>query len=296
MESREAEKLQHFFCSVASAKTPLLLLDYDGTLADFRINRFDARPWAGVRELLAEIQKDSRTELRVITGRPAAEINPMLKLDVPVEVWGLHGAERLLGDGTREMEEAPQGAAEKLNELREQLGRDAFGGLIEDKANGIVMHWRGHTPRRAKLIEEKTRAVFEPAAEINGLSLLPFEAGIELRVGRDKGGAVESIIERAYSGSPVTFLGDDLTDEAGFCSVNRAGAPHLSVLVRKERRPGTAAEVWLKPPEELRWFLKQWLRATTGAWEPERRATAVEQAPEGFPTHAAHPCGADRLE
>lgn len=296
MDPREAEKLEEFFCSVASAGTPLLLLDYDGTLADFRINRFDARPWAGVRELLVQIQSDGRTELRVITGRPAAEINTMLKLDVPIEVWGLHGAERLLVDGSREMEEAPAQALQKLSELRQQLVRDSFGGLIEEKANGIVMHWRGHSPRRAKLIEERTRALFEPAAQVDGLSLLPFEAGIELRIGRDKGGAVEAIIERARPGSPVTFLGDDLTDEAGFYAVNQARAPHVSVLVRKERRAGTAAEVWLKPPEELRWFLKRWLKATTGAWEARRPLIAVDQRADGFSTQAAHRWGSDQLD
>jgi trehalose-phosphatase len=252
------------------------LLDYDGTLADFRINRFDARPWAGVRELLAQIQKDGHTQLRVITGRPATEINSMLKLDVPVEVWGLHGAERLLTDGSREMDETPPEALQKLGELRERLANDAFGGLIEDKANGIVMHWRGCSPRRAKLIEEKTRALFEPAAQVNGLSLLPFEAGIELRVGRDKGGAVEAIIETVAPGFPVTFLGDDLTDEPAFRAVNQAKGSHVSVQVRKEQRLASAAEVWLRPPEELRWFLKQWLKATTGVWEPERRLTAVD--------------------
>lgn len=256
-----AEKLEEFFRSVAGSASPLLLLDYDGTLAGFRINRFEARPWAGVRELLAKIQRDGRTRMVVITGRPAAEINAMLKLDTPVEVWGLHGAERLYPDGRRELEEASPLALKKLDELRDRLRDDAFGGLFEDKANAVVMHWRGHSPRQAKLIERKTRALFEPLAEMDGLSLLDFEAGMELRVGRDKGGAIHAIIEQAAPGRPVTYLGDDLTDEEGFRAINEAGAPHLSVLMRREWRE-TAAEVWLRPPAELRWFLNQWIRAT----------------------------------
>ena len=84
----EAEKLNHFFSSLRTAETPLLLLDYDGTLADFRIDRFTARPWAGVRELLTKIQNDGRTQLRVITGRPAGEINPLLQLSSPCRGLG----------------------------------------------------------------------------------------------------------------------------------------------------------------------------------------------------------------
>src|SRR3569833_1158219 len=114
----EAEQLELFFSSLRGAQSPLLLLDYDGTLADFRIDRFSARPWAGVRELLTEIQNDKRTQMRVITGRPAAEINPLLQLPGAVEVWGLHGAERLHTDGRHEMQEAPSEAAAMLDELR----------------------------------------------------------------------------------------------------------------------------------------------------------------------------------
>jgi trehalose 6-phosphate phosphatase len=259
----DAEKLDKFFSSLHGAQNPLLLLDYDGTLADFRIDRFTARPWAGVRELLTEIQKDNRTQLRVITGRPAGEINPLLQLPNPVEIWGLHGAERLYTDGRRELQEAPPEASEKLDELRTLLRRDAFGALFEDKANAAVMHWRGHPPQRSKQIEQKTRALFEPAARVKGLSLLPFESGIELRVGRDKGGAARAIVDQVGPAAPVAFLGDDLTDESAFRSINRVENPHLTVLVRRALRD-TSAEIWLKPPDDLRWFLRQWRNGVNG--------------------------------
>jgi trehalose-phosphatase len=260
LDPKEAEKLERFFNSLSFAQAPLLLLDYDGTLADFRIDRFTARPWSGVRELLNAIQ---RTKVMVITGRPACEINPLLQLERPVEVWGLHGAEHLHVDGRREMEDAPPEALAKLDELREQLRRDALGGLFEDKPNAAVMHWRGRPQQKAKQIEERTRALFESAAEVAGLSLLPFESGIELRVGRDKGGAIEAIVAMAEPGTPVTYLGDDLTDEAAFSAVNRMPNPHLSVLMRRGWRC-TDAEVWLRPPDELLWFLRQWKKAVSG--------------------------------
>lgn len=282
----EAEKLNHFFSSLRTAKTPVLLLDYDGTLADFRIDRFTARPWAGVRELLTNIQNDGRTQLRVITGRPAGEINTLLQLSSPVEVWGLHGAERLYVDGRRELQDAPPEALRKLDELRILLRQDAFGGLFEDKPNAAVMHWRGHSAHRARLIEQRTRALFEPAAQVEGLSLLPFESGIELRVGRDKGGAVQAIVEQLGGEGPIAFLGDDLTDESAFQAVNQLENPHLSVLVRRALR-NTSAEMWLKPPEELRWFLQHWLRATNGAWGAGSGLTQVEHAADGISSHAA---------
>lgn len=275
MNATEVERLEEFFDSLNCKQAPLLLLDYDGTLADFRINRFNAWPWAGVRELLNRVQKDNRTRLTVITGRPASEINPLLQLETPVEVWGLHGAERLHVDGRRELEEAPPEALAKLDDLREQLRRNAFGGLFEDKPNAVVMHWRGHSPRQAQSIEQKTRALFEPASEVTGLSLLPFESGIELRVGRDKGGAVQAIVEQAEFDAPVAYLGDDLTDESAFCAVNRLPNPHLSVLVRRAWRE-TEAQVWLTPPDGLRWFLREWLKAVSARQQGPQALTATK--------------------
>jgi trehalose-phosphatase len=260
---QSAETLDAFFRTLAGGAGPLLLLDYDGTLAPFRLNRFEARPYAGMRELLERIQRRGRTRMVIVTGRPAKEIAPLLGLEPAVEVWGLHGAERLYPDGRRELQTAGAAAQQKLDELREVLRRDSLGGLFEDKPNAAVMHWRGASPHKARLIEERTRRLFEPLAQVDGLRLLEFEAGLELRVGRDKGGAVEAILEEVSANAPVAYLGDDLTDEAAFRAVNAVGARGLSVLVRRERRE-TAAMVWLRPPDELRAFLSRWVQALGG--------------------------------
>ncbi len=258
MTPQSQEKLDRFFAGLgAAADRPVLLLDYDGTLAAFRVDRFTSRPYAGVREALNCIQREGRTRLAVITGRPAQEIAPLLGLDSPLEVWGLHGAERLYPDGRRELEHAPAATEARLEEIRQHLRRDALGGLFEDKANGVVMHWRGKPRKVAERIERRTRELFEPLATLDGLALLDFEAGIELRVGRNKGGAAAAILAEESSASPVAFLGDDLSDEAAFRVVRSLGARGLSALVRPALRQ-TEAEVWLRPPRDVVPFLARW--------------------------------------
>jgi len=238
------------------------MLDYDGTLAGFRVDRFKVRPWAGVRELLDSIQKQEKTRLVIVTGRPPREIQPLLALERPAEVWGLHGGERLYPDGRSEREPIPAAARAKLDELTAWLTRDSLGGLFESKPNAAVMHWRGASRQKAREIEGRTRRLFEPAAKIEGLRLLAFECGIEIRAGRDKGGAVAAVLEEMNAsgarGFPAAYLGDDFTDEAAFGAMNGAAGPHLSALVKRRWRE-TAAEVWIKPPEELREFLERWL-------------------------------------
>lgn len=253
-------KVEDFFAALADSPTSILLLDYDGTLADFRVDRFKARPWAGVLPFLEQIRGRGKTRMAIVTGRPAAEIPPLLSLNPALEVWGLHGAERLYPDGGKEFEQTSPVARAHLDQLRGQLRRDAFGGLYEEKPNAVVVHWRGRTPQQARTIEHRTRELFGPAAQSDGLRLLEFDAGLELRAGRDKGGAVREILREAGNDLPIAYLGDDITDEAAFRAVNQAHGPHLSVLMRRVPRP-TEADVWLRPPEDLRWFLKRWIKA-----------------------------------
>jgi trehalose 6-phosphate phosphatase len=255
LTTNASEILEDFFRRFTRAEQPLLMLDYDGTLAPYHVDRYQAVPWPNVRSTLNQLQNQEKTRIVVVTGRPADEIPPLLALRKPVEVWGLHAFERLHPSGLREREHLPADVARKLDELHSALRRDSFGGLLEAKPNAAVMHWRGLSPDEAARIEQRTRALFEPAAtEIPEFRLLPFDGGIELRAGRDKSAAVETLLAECGPDTPAAYLGDDLTDESAFRAINSRG---LSVLVRTESRE-TEADVWLKPPEELISFLERW--------------------------------------
>ncbi len=261
MTSRDSKAIDCFFRSFAPSRRRLLLIDYDGTLAPFHIDRFRAVPWPGIRPALQLIQNRNSTRIVVVTGRPAAEIAPLLGLAEPVEVWGLHGFERLHPDGRRELQDLPRPVRRKLDQLAAALRRDSFGALLEEKPNSVVLHWRGAAPGEAKQIEQRARALFQPAAQALALELLPFEAGLELRAGRDKGAAVKIILSEYAECAPVACLGDDITDEAAFRALQGRG---LSVLVRPELRE-TAADLWLRPPDELVDFLSRWSAAESEA-------------------------------
>jgi trehalose 6-phosphate phosphatase len=281
MTNETALLLDQFFAGFSREVAPLLLLDYDGTLAPFRVDRSKAHPFRGVREVIAHIQEQTRTRVVVITGRPAREIGPLLRGDPPVElrpveVWGLHGAERLHADGKHELRLSPPETQRTLDQLREYLRHNNLGGEYEDKPNAAVMHWRGTSARTARFIAQRTRELFTPFAQQEGFTLLEFESGLELRTGPNKGDAVRELVREIAPGTPVAYLGDDITDEAAFGVVNQLDGPHLSALVRPEKR-ATEADVWLRPPTELRAFLKRWLKAASRQ-RAKRKAPVMLQA------------------
>ena len=78
----------------------LLMLDYDGTLSPYHIERQEAVPYPGVRELLVEAIASADCRTVIVSGRSISDLLPLLGLEKGIEIWGCHGWERLGADGT----------------------------------------------------------------------------------------------------------------------------------------------------------------------------------------------------
>jgi len=107
----------------------------------------------------------------------------------------------------------------------------------------------------------RTLMGWKPIAGLAGLALFEFDGGVEIRVpGPDKGDVVRNLLEEMGPGVAVAYMGDDSTDERAFRAIRDRG---LSLRVSPQWRQ-TAAQLWLKPPDEVLDFLKQWLEACRG--------------------------------
>jgi trehalose-phosphatase len=259
------EKLgrEKFFERLHHSESAALLLDYDGTLAPFRPERYRAFPYPGVTPLLKEIVRHGRTRIVLITGRNATDIIPLLGIIPHPEIWGSQGLQRLLPDGTCEMPKLDESVQQALAEADEWLRRQDLSRTAESKAGGIAVHWRGMHPEAIADIRRRVLLGWLPLTERFPVVVLPFDGGVELRSPtRNKGDAVKTILSEMDENSPVAYLGDDHMDEDAFHALQRRG---LTVLVREQWRE-TAADLWIRPPGELLEFLSQWLRG----WEVPR--------------------------
>jgi trehalose 6-phosphate phosphatase len=237
-------------------KARILFLDYDGTLAPFRDQRDEAIPFAGVREMLNGIHATDSTRIVFVTGRAIDDLLPLLGLDFTPEIWGGHGREHLLPDGSRTsvpIDESTRTAFLKLKDWAMDHGLMAG---FEDKGTCVALHWRPFPDEKGTFVSTEGFPRMEALARESGCQLHRFDGGMELQVpGRDKGWAIRAVLGEAVTNSLCTaFLGDDLTDEDGFEAINDHG---LSVLVREEYRE-TKASLWLSSQQEVLEFLELW--------------------------------------
>src|SRR5438270_6144545 len=176
------QNIEEFLESVARAERSVLLLDYDGTLAPFSVDRQRAVPYPGVRNLLQQIIDGGRTRLVIVTGRDAHEIDPFLRLRPAPEIWGSHGLQRLLPDGRSQMPEIPSETAEVLDDARRWLQYQGLQDLAETKPGSIAVHWRALEETEAEELRGKILVGWFPIAERANLKLLEFDGGLEMRM------------------------------------------------------------------------------------------------------------------
>lgn len=253
--------LKAFFEKLSTASHRVLMLDYDGTLAPFRVERLQAVPYPGVREILSRILAGGHARVVIVSGRPVAELLPLLGLEPLPEIWGAHGWERRLPDGALEVSEPDPDTREVLDKAYTAVVAEGLESQSERKIASVAVHWRGLDDDRREELRRRVLRLWTPVAEGSGLVIQEFDGGIELRVpGRSKADAVNTVLAETGPDPAAAYLGDDATDEDAFRAIQGKG---IGILVRSEYRP-TAASAWLRPPEELLDFLSRWLQISGG--------------------------------
>ncbi len=240
----------------------VLFLDYDGTLAPFRVARLEATPFPGVRRRLGRLLAGRSTRVVIVSGRTVDDLRYLLRLDPLPELWGAHGWEHQPAGGEARVLPLPEAARNGLREAEAWARAGGLGERLERKPGCLALHWRGVSPDVRDAMHDSVRAGWGALAAAGGLELTEFDGGIELRVpGRDKGDAVRAVLETIEwrEGVLAAFLGDDRTDEDAFSALKQSlGERALNVLVRDQWRE-SCADAWLRPPACLRRFLDRWI-------------------------------------
>jgi trehalose 6-phosphate phosphatase len=224
-----------------------LFADLDGALAPIEATPEAVGPDPARRRLLDDLAAMLGGRLAVISGRTLEDLDRILEGKVTA-IGAVHGLVRRAEDGEITRRPASKGVAAAASALR-AFARDRSGLMVEDKGAAVALHYRTD-PASAG-------ACRKAAADLAERLHLAVQAGdcvVELRTpGPDKGGALKDFMREApFAGATPVFMGDDLTDEAGFRAARELGGYGVIVGARRPTEAQfalpdvAAAHAWLR--------------------------------------------------
>ena len=238
-----------------------LFMDFDGTLSEIVMFAADARPVAGVPELLRRLAQTFAL-VAIVSGRSAGQLNEWLGSDI--EIWGVHGAET---NRSGKVEFTERAAA--FTDLMQRVREDARaivdnlhipGVAIEDKGVMLGLHFRAADD------VERARTLLDDAAEElarkHGLRRAGGRLAFELRPPEDFTKATVVLARaREEKLETVVFMGDDRVDLAGFDALDllaEEGASTLRIAIDSTEVPPELLEradlVLGSPKDAVEWL------------------------------------------
>lgn len=197
-----------------------LFLDIDGTLAELASVPEAVRVDQELVRSLPRIMHDLGGALALVTGRAITSADRLFPgLTLPMA--GQHGCERRDAAGSIHLHAPHRKTQARLRKLLRRLARRHPQLLLEDKGPALALHYRAEPDLAPQLY----RAVRRSLRDADGYSLQPGKLLIEVKPHDfDKGTAISDFMaETPFAGRLPVFVGDDLTDEDGFATVERLG-------------------------------------------------------------------------
>jgi len=204
-----------------------LFLDLDGTLLEFADQPDAVEPSSRLRNVLGRLSRLEHGAVAFVSGRTIEELDRLLAPH-RFALAGVHGNERR--DSQGRFARSPANIA-VLNEVLTVLRRfeaSNAGVIVEDKTISVALHYRQRPDLGA--------AIERVASELtDGLptdyELLRGSMVVEIKpAGVNKGSAIRAFMSEApFAGRTPVFIGDDITDEAGFRVVNELGGVSIKV-------------------------------------------------------------------
>jgi len=195
--------------------------DFDGTLAEIAPRPQEVTLSAQMGRNLARLTARTGGAVAVITGRNRHELAALVAPDTLIA--GMHGLD-FPGVAVTPDPDLPAriAATRPLLPALETLVAAHPGALLEDKGQGLALHWRGAPEAEAAMQGAAQSVLAELGA---GWRLQPGKCVAEIRpVGDDKGSALRRFLALpAFRGRRPIAFGDDLNDQPMLDAAREAG-------------------------------------------------------------------------
>ena len=229
-----------------------LFLDVDGTLYEIENSPSLIKPCFKLQKKLQTIRNRLGGALALISGRSLDDLDRIFEND-KISVAGNHGAQLRDTLRLKEYQADPgkiKGIAHKIYELLDEQKNIEF----ENKGSNLTVHFRNSTIDRKeinKIIKELVKS--EPK-----LTFLKGKEVLEVKpLSHNKGTAISYFMStKPFIKRRPIFIGDDVSDEDGFETVNKKGG--WSVRVGNNKR--SKANFFLPNVKSVHEMMKQLLK------------------------------------
>ncbi|MER2998208.1 trehalose-phosphatase [Pontibacter populi] len=258
LQKREASELPSILPHInklLDSKTPAVFLDYDGCLTPIVKQPEMAVLSPEMREVLEHLSRVCT--VAIVSGRDRRNVAQLVNLE-NLFYAGSHGFDISGPDG---MHIEPGGAAEALPALdeadvilKEKL-KDVEGSIVERKRYAIAVHFRNVADEQVAIVDQAVEDVLILFPQLKkGLGKKIYE--LKPNLNWHKGKAVLWLMDTLHlnrSDILPIYIGDDITDEDAFASLQGTGT---GILVGAHDDK-TAASYSLKDVDEVRIFLQK---------------------------------------
>lgn len=218
--------------------------DLDGTLAEIKPHPDLVAIPATVLQKLHQLSQMTEGAVALISGRSMAELDQLAR-PYRFPLAGVHGAERRDIHDQTHIVSLPDALIQVLQVQLSSALAELPGTELEAKGMAFALHYR-QAPQHEAAVLALATAIANAHPE---LALQPGKCVVELKPkGINKGAAIAAFMATPpFNGRTPVFIGDDLTDEAGFRVVNQAGGIAIKVGPGEtvaEWRLADVASVW----------------------------------------------------
>ena len=204
-----------------------LFLDLDGTLLEFAETPEGVEITERLRALLQRLDRVEHGAVAFVSGRTIARLDELLAPH-RFAIAGVHGSQRRRPTGELAPAAIDSSALDPVRERLKQFAAENEGILIEDKEISLAIHYR-QQPELGDAVEQLRASLSDELP--SGWETLRGNHVLEIKpAGLDKGAAIRQFMSEApFAGRTPVFIGDDVTDEAGFRAVNELGGVSVKV-------------------------------------------------------------------
>ncbi|MBK8881695.1 MAG: trehalose-phosphatase [Bacteroidales bacterium] len=197
------------------AEKRIVLLDYDGTLVEYKPKPEQAIPSDALLLILKELAEEKDTEVIIITGRDHQEIEGLLGI-LPIDIIAGHGAMKRENGAWIKMASEDVKWKAAIRPILEEMSLKCSESFIEDKHFSMAWHYRNAGQNSGFAFSRELIRKVDNLLEPFDLKLLDGNKVIEImHKGIGKGIAVKHLLaEKEFNF--ILSIGDDVTDEEIF--------------------------------------------------------------------------------